>query len=103
MPSLKLKRIYRRYGMLRSLRIEIDRERVVSLECAEEKTIDLPAGNHTLVARMDWAKSRPLTISLQDSSPTLVIADTKSASTSQAVFATFIPPFTVFSLSVAES
>jgi len=101
MPSLKLKRTRHAYGALRTLSVAIDQDRIVPLGYAEQKVIELPSGTHTLTAKMDWARSLPLSIILTEGGSKEVVVDTKWLL--PALIATFIPPFTVFSLSEANS
>lgn len=101
MPSIKLKRISRYYGALRTLNVVLDQDKIIPLRSGEEKEIDLPSGTHTLIAKMDWARSLPLSITIQEDQSKRVVVDTKWVL--PAMIATFVPPFTVFSLSEANS
>jgi hypothetical protein len=101
MPSIKLKRTSRYYGSLRTLNVEIDQDKIIPLRYAEEKEIDLPSGTHTLIAKMDWARSLPLSIIIPEGQSKTVVVDTKWLL--PALIATFVPPFTVFSLSEGNS
>ena len=101
MPSIKLKRTSRYYGSLLTLNVEIDQDKIIPLGYAEEKEIDLPSGTHTLIAKMGWARSLPFSITILEDQNKTVVVDTKWLL--PALIATYVPPFTVFSLTEANS
>jgi len=96
MPLLTLKRKGYYYGAFRLLKIEIDLHKAIAIKNAEEKTIDLPVGTHTLIARMDWTKSMPLVIILNENEHKYVLAGCMPFL--ETCVNAFIPPFIIFTL-----
>jgi hypothetical protein len=96
MPLLTLKRGESPFGMFRSLKIEIDVQKVILLKYTEEKTIDLPVGTHTLIAKMSWTKSMPLSITLAENEHKFV--NIECLPLLGAAIRSYIPPFVIFTL-----
>jgi hypothetical protein len=51
---------------LRQFKIVIDGEAVGGLSPGEARTFDVPAGSHTVCAKIDWCRSRKLTLELSE-------------------------------------
>jgi len=100
MPTLTLKRSNRYFGMMRTLKIELNQTKIIPLRYASEHQVDLSAGHYTLVARMDWTSSEPLRIDLVEGDHKTVFAD--SLPYPAVLLGCFIPPFKIFTLEEIE-
>ena len=87
-----------KYAYLRKLTIEVDGQPAVRLSHGAEAAIDVAAGRHSIMARMDWARSPLLevdceatdTIRIEVGVPGLLLATIR----------TFLSPGKVFELRV---
>ena len=66
MARLRVERPYDGGGILRRLVVEVDGERVAVLKQQRSVELELPAGRHTVVGRMDWASSATLEVDLAE-------------------------------------
>ena len=96
MALLTLKREEAAFGLLRLLKIKVDLDRVVPLRYKEEKTIELPIGTHTLIAKMSWTKSIPLSVTLADGDHKYILIGCLPLI--DACIRSYIPPFEIFTL-----
>jgi len=82
--------------MPRSLTLLADEKKLASLRYIEEKTVDLPIGDHYLIAKMGWCKSDPFLINLSESEPRTLLID--CVSPLEAGIRAWIPPFVIFTI-----
>lgn len=65
--QITLKRLRRPIGdLFRTYRVVIDGTAVGDIRRGETKTFDVPPGQHEIHLEIDWAKSRPLALTLSD-------------------------------------
>ncbi|MGX5655521.1 hypothetical protein ACWKWC_12170 [Geodermatophilus nigrescens] len=64
MSSLQVQRSHDGGGILRRLVVQVDGRDVARLKQGESVDITLSPGQHTVVGRMDWTSTPPLSIEL---------------------------------------
>jgi hypothetical protein len=62
--------VTRRVWTLRRLKIEVDGEGRLVLPARATRTVDVPAGRHSVVARMDWSRSPPFEVTCDEAETT---------------------------------
>ena len=75
-------------GRLRHLQVIVDGTKVASLKVNEQAIVELDAGSHVLVGKMDWARSKDLIVQIPDSGQVAVEVSLPFAS----VILSFIRP-----------
>lgn len=60
------------FAMARKTKLFIDGEKVGTVGNGQEVVLEAPAGSHQLEAKVDWMKAVPITVNLDDASPTRV-------------------------------
>ena len=96
MSKLKLVRSKQFVGVFRTLKVRIDDKTDIELRYGETLSMELPEGSHSLIAKMDWGRSKPLSITLTKDAETTVIATSKFFPIS--LLQCFLPPFEIFRL-----
>lgn len=96
MAKLMLQRSTQYFGHIRSLKIKIDTDLVVNLKSGETKTIEIPAGSHSIQASMDWCKSPILQLVIEEEETKKIKAG--SVFFPMTLLFCFIPPFHIFTL-----
>jgi hypothetical protein len=59
-------------GVLRRVKVDVEGETVLRLGHRATGTVESPPGPHSIVAKMDWAHSAPLDITMRDDETTKV-------------------------------
>ena len=67
---LLVKRPSQYADMLRRYRLYIDGRRVGTIKRSEELAFELPAGEHEIVARIDWCRSNFLSVTIREGATT---------------------------------
>jgi len=75
------------YGMLRSIRVFANGQKVAALKPNTQQTLQLPLGEHVFTAKMDWTSSAPLVVEVNADGPAIV-----EVALPAKVFATFVRP-----------
>jgi hypothetical protein len=96
MSKLKLIRSKQFFGVFRKLKVQIDDKTDIELRYGETLSIEIPEGSHSLIAKMDWGRSRPLDITLTKDAEKTVITESKFFPI--ALLQCFLPPFEIFRL-----
>ncbi|WP_250033073.1 hypothetical protein [Paractinoplanes maris] len=66
MPWIELKRAHDVGAIARRMTFRVDGRLVARLRRGATARIEVPAGRHTVQARMDWQRSEPLELDLSD-------------------------------------
>ncbi|NQD35817.1 hypothetical protein HPT27_02210 [Permianibacter sp. IMCC34836] len=69
MAILNIERPWGYFGFARSLKIWIDGKHVGSVASQAMATFELPAGQHRIQVSMDWCKSVPVDLLLEEKAP----------------------------------
>ncbi len=90
MSSLRVVRPDDHGGRYRGLRVEVDGREVATLRPNQQVELDLPAGVHTIVGRMDWARSADLQVDLPGNDEAVAVVELSLPF--RAIIDTFIRP-----------
>jgi hypothetical protein len=79
MATLKIHRANDYINALREYRLFVDGQKIGTISNNQTKDFEIPAGRHTLIARIDWCSSPELSFELNDNdSKTLLVGGLKN-------------------------
>ncbi len=96
MSKLIIQRSKKHFGRYRILKIKICSDLVIAMSPGQTQTIEIPKGSYSIEARMDWGRSTPLQLTINEDETKKVYAD--SIFLPLALLKCFIPPFKMFTL-----
>lgn len=100
MPTIRVCRTTKTYGVLRKLQVLVDGTRRASLRHGGSVDIEVTPGPHEVAVKMDWAKTPPMTVECREGSVTVVEAGAPRLMV--ATVNTFVRPSEVFNLGLGD-
>ena len=100
MPTIRVRRATKMYGVLRKLQVLVDGTRRASLRQGGSVDIEVTPGSHEVAVKMDWAKTPPLTVECREGSVTIIEAGAPRLMV--ATVNTFVRPDQVFNLGLGD-
>jgi len=75
MAIIKIQRTNDYMNLMRDYRLLIDGQKIGSIGNAQTKEFEIPAGRHSLIAKIDWCSSQELSFEIdKDDSKTLLVS-----------------------------
>ena len=75
MAIIKIQRTNDYMNLMRDYRLFIDGQKIGSIGNAQTKEFEIPAGRHSLIAKIDWCSSQELSFEIdKDDSKTLLVS-----------------------------
>ena len=75
MAIIKIQRTNDYMNLMRDYRLLIDGQKIGSIGNAQTKEFEIPAGRHSLIAKIDWCSSQELSFEIdKDDSNTLLVS-----------------------------
>jgi hypothetical protein len=66
MATIKIQRKNEYINLLREYRLLIDGQKIGTIANGQLKEFELPSGQHTIIAKIDWCSSKEITFDLND-------------------------------------
>jgi len=101
MATINIHRPWAYFGFVRKLKVWIDDTHIGFVESRTIQTFKIDSGTHVLRVSMDWCKSKPLEISIQNEEE--IRLTVKTAFVLTALFLSIFRPSEVFQVLIDES
>ncbi len=96
MTKLILTRSKHYFGVCRKLKVLINNGTEIELKHGETKSLEIPEGDYSILAKMDWGRSKPLSLRVSKEGQKHVVIGSKNFLVS--LLYCFLPPFEMFTL-----
>lgn len=101
MGKLTIKRTNQYANKLRKIQVFLDDEKFCAISNGEIKSFDIPDGQHTLFAKIDWCKTEPVNINIDSSREKIFELGSPIEMTSVKLFSLIVSLFFIAGVFVA--